>query len=116
MLLPGPARKVTIHLNEDTPAKRDFLYNEIFAFLYTQGISGASLIRPQAGFGRHHRVHQLEGSHFASEHMPVRIEFIDSPEKVDALLPLLCDMLSDGLIESHETTIHKIAVSQDPLS
>jgi PII-like signaling protein len=59
MLSPGLARKVTIHLNEDTSAGRDFLYKEIFSLLYERGVAGASLIRPQAGFGFHHRLHQL---------------------------------------------------------
>ena len=32
MLAPGTAMKVTIHLNEDTTSRHDFLYNEIFSF------------------------------------------------------------------------------------
>lgn len=109
MLQPGRAKKVTIHLNEDTAAKRDFLYNEIFAFLYSSGVSGATLLRPEAGFGFHHRVHHRDGGHIASEHMPVRIEFIDTPETVDAVLPQLCAMLTDGVIEAQDTVIYKTA-------
>ena len=56
MLNPGPAKKVTIHLNEDTAARKDFLYNEIFAFLLARGVAGATLVRPDAGFGSHRRV------------------------------------------------------------
>ena len=40
MLTPGPAKKITIHLNEDTSAQHDFLYNEIFAFLREHGLDG----------------------------------------------------------------------------
>jgi PII-like signaling protein len=111
MLKPGLAKKVTIHLNEDTSAKQDFLYNEIFAFLFEHGIAGASLIRPEAGFGSHHRVHPAHGH----AHMPVRIEFIDSPETVERLLPELCALLSDGLIEAHDTTIYKAAEVREEL-
>ena len=53
MLSLGPAKKVTIYLNEDTSSTRDFLYREIFEFLLQQGVAGASLIRPDAGFGTH---------------------------------------------------------------
>lgn len=115
MLQPGPARKVTIHLNEDTAAKRDFLYNEIFAFLYAAGVSGATLSRPAAGFGFHHRVHRHEGDHFASEHMPVRIEFIDRCEVIDSVLPKICEMLTDGIIEAQDIVIYKAAVGQEPV-
>jgi PII-like signaling protein len=107
MLHPGPARKVTIHLNEDTAASRDYLYNEIFSFLFARGVAGATLVRPDAGFGSHHRVHQTDLGPAAREHMPVRIEFIESSDKVSSLMPDLCALLSDGLIEAHDTMIYK---------
>jgi PII-like signaling protein len=107
MLHPGPAKKVTIHLNEDTSAERDFLYNEIFSFLFARGVAGANLVRPDAGFGSHHRVHQTDLGHDGHEHMPIRIEFIESAEKVESLMPDLCALLSDGLIEAHDTVVYK---------
>jgi PII-like signaling protein len=113
MLLPGPAKKVTIHLNEDTAAQRDFLYNEIFAFLLNRGVAGASLVRPNAGFGSHHRLHQTDGGPAGHEHMPVRIEFIESPEKVASIMPDLCELLVDGLIEAHDTTVYKATVNEE---
>jgi len=108
MLSPGPAKKVTIHLNEDTTASHDFLYKEIFRFLFERGVSGASLIRPAAGFGSHHRLH-MAGDSVAGEHLPVRIEFIETRETVDRLLPALCEFITDGLIEAHDTVILKSA-------
>ena len=110
---PGPAKKITIHVNEDTSARKDFLYTEIFSFLMAQGVAGATLIRPQAGFGSHHQLHSVEGASAAAEHMPVRIEFIETQEKVDALLPALFDLVTDGLIEAHDTTILKFAASRE---
>ena len=114
MLLPGPAKKVTIHLNEDTSAKRDFLYNEIFSFLFSHDVAGANVVRPDASFGSHHRVHQTHLGPGPSQHMPVRIEFIESAEKVARLMPELCALLSDGLIEAHDTTIYKSTAGQEP--
>jgi uncharacterized protein len=112
MLTPGPAKKITIHLNEDTSAQHDFLYNEIFAFLREHGVSGATLIRPAAGFGQHHRAHCADGEGSAREHLPIQIEFIESVHAADALLPSLCALITDGLIEAHETTVIK-AVRED---
>ena len=88
MLTPGLAKKVTIHLNEDTSARHDFLYNEIFSFLQERGVAGATMIRPGTGFGSHHRVHTIERVP-EREHLPVRIEFIESKEAAEALLPAL---------------------------
>ncbi|HEY2016884.1 MAG TPA: DUF190 domain-containing protein [Bryobacteraceae bacterium] len=111
MLSPGTAVKVIIHLNEDTSSSHDFLYTEIFAFLYSNGVSGATMIRPHAGFGSHHRIHTTGAGSLESEHLPVRIEFLESQEVVDAVLPSLCELVTDGLIEAHPTTIIKTVLS-----
>jgi|SRR5271155_22475 len=111
MLAPGIAKKVTIHLNEDTTSGEDFLYKQIFTFLRQRGVAGAELIRPSAGFGSHHRMHSTDGD---TEHLPVRIEFIETREAADALLPSLCELITDGLIETQETTIVKAAVREEP--
>ncbi len=109
MLSLGPAKKVTIHLNEDSTASHDFLYKEIVLFLLDQGVSGATMIRPAAGFGTHHRLHQTSDSGAGGEHLPVRIEFIETREKVDDLLPSLFLLVTDGLIEVQDTNVLKIA-------
>ena len=114
MLSPGLAKKVTIHLNEDTSAGHDFLYNEIFAFLRERGVAGhfdsargrfrvriTGPIRPRA-------------TRRSKEHLPVRIEFIESRNIADALLPSLCELITDGLIEAHDTTVIKAAAREEP--
>ena len=113
MLAPGPAKKVIIHLNEDTSARHDFLYQEIFSFLRERGVAGATLIRPAAGFGSHHRTHSAEGDEGEHEHMPVRIEFIETRQAADALLPSLCELITDGLIEAHDTTVIKAVAREE---
>ncbi len=109
MLKLGPAKKVTIYLNEDTSSTHDFLYREIFEFLREQGVSGASLIRPEAGFGKHHRIHAQHGEGVTGEHLPVQIEFIEAPDRFAALLPELVRLTTDGIIEAHDTSILKLA-------
>lgn len=114
MLKPGLAKKITIYLNEDTSAKRDFLYLEVFAFLQKRGVAGASMIRPQGGFGSHHRFHSTEGDTADREHLPIRIEFIETAEAAEALLPALCELITDGLIEVQDTTILKTVAREEP--
>jgi PII-like signaling protein len=107
MLAPGAAKKVIIHLNEDTSSQHDFLYKEIVEFLYGHGVAGASIIRPQSGFGSHHRMHSQGAGSVDGEHLPIRIEFLETPEMVDKLLPALCELVTDGVVETHATTIVK---------
>jgi uncharacterized protein len=110
LLALGPAKKITIHLNEDTSSGADFLSREILSLLLARGVAGASVIRPEAGFGSHHRLHTLDGRTDAAQHMPLRIEFLDSEKNVEALLPLLQELLTDGVIEAHDTVVLKVAV------
>ena len=44
-----------------------------------------------------------------AEHLPIRIEFVETPEKVEELLPTLYEMVSDGLIEVQDTNVIKHA-------
>ena len=110
MLAPGPAKKVTIHLNEDTSSQSDFLSREIVSLLLEQGVAGATVLRPEAGYGSHHRMHTQEGGIKTAQHMPLRVEFIDTEQKLVALLPLLRELVTDGLIEAQDTMILKVAV------
>jgi len=115
MLNPGAAKKVIVHLNEDTGSQHDFLYSEILQFLYRNGVAGATVIRPYAGFGSHHRLHTSGAGSVDGEHLPMRIEFMESPEVVDALLPALCELVTDGVVEAHPTTIVKWAQRAQPV-
>ncbi len=107
MLKPGPARKVTIYVNEDTASRNDYLHNEIFAFLLDREVAGATLIRPEAGFGSRRRTHSTHAYGAGGLHLPVRVEFIESAERVAELLPPLSDLVRDGIIEVQETMIFK---------
>lgn len=107
MIAPGLTKKVTIHLNEDTSSRSDFLSDEILSLLLREGVAGATLLRPAAGFGSHHRVHNQGGGIDTDRHMPLLIEFVDVPQNVERLLPLLVELLTDGMIEAHDTVILK---------
>ena len=113
LLVPGPAKKVTIHLNEDTSSRSDFLSREILSLLLREGVAGATLLRPEAGFGYHQKVHSQEGGINTAHHMPVRIEFVDAPQTVDRLIPPLMELLTDGMIEAQDTVILKASVATD---
>ena len=111
MLTKGPAKKVVIFVNEDTQYHMGPLYEAILTFLVHHGVSGATATRAMAGFGVHHVIHTPK-IELLAQHLPVRIEFIETAETVDELLPTLYDMVNDGLIEVHDTTVVKIATKE----
>lgn len=111
MLSKGAAKKVTIYLNEDTQHHLGPLYESILNYLMHKGISGATATRAFAGFGAHKVLHTPKMEALA-EHLPIRVEFIDSAEKVEEILPTLYDMVTDGLIEIQDTSIVKVAMKE----
>jgi PII-like signaling protein len=108
MLTKGPAKKVTIFINEDTQHHMTALHDSIMIFLMHKGVSGATATRAYSGFGSHQLLHTPKIEVLA-QHLPIRIEFVETPEKVDEVLPTLYEMVSDGLIEVQDTTVVKLA-------
>ncbi len=112
MLKKGPAKKVTIYVNEDTQYHLESLYEAILQFLMHKGVAGATASRAMAGFGAHQILHTPKIEVLA-EHLPIRVEFVETADKVDELLPTLYDMVTDGLIEVQDTTVFKIATKEN---
>src|ERR1700690_849574 len=108
MLTKGPAKKVTIFINEDTQHHMQALHDSIMTFLMHKGVSGATATRAFSGFGSHQLLHTAKIEVLA-QRLPIRIEFIDPPDKVEEVLPTLYEMVSDGLVELQDTTVGKIA-------
>src|SRR5437868_583625 len=114
MLTKGAAKKVTIYVNEDARYHHGSLYESILYFLLHKGVAGATATRAMAGFGAHHVMHTPNIEALA-EHLPIRIEFVETSERVDELLPTLYDMVADGLIDVQDTTVVKIAMKERPM-
>ena len=108
MLTKGAAKKVTVYVNEDSRYHAAPLYEAILEYLLHHGVAGATASRAMAGFGAHQVMHTTK-IELLTEHLPVRVEFVESPGKVDEVLPGLYDLVSDGLIEVQDTTVVKQA-------
>jgi PII-like signaling protein len=111
MLPRGTAKKVTIYLNQDTRAHVEPLWSSILNFLRHKHVAGATLLRAETGFGSHEQFHNPR-SEYAAEHSAIRIEFVETEERVDDLLPTLYEMVSDGLVTVQKVTVIK-SVSKD---
>src|SRR2546422_796980 len=82
MLKKGPAKKVTIYVNEDARYHLTSLYEAVLQYLLHKGVSGATAMRAMAGFGPHRVMHTTK-METLTEHLPVRIEFVETAEVVD---------------------------------
>ena len=111
MLSKGPAKKVCIYVNEDTRHNLVPLYEAILSYLIHKGVAGATAYRAMAGFGAHKMMHTAQVE-LLSEHLPIRVEFMESADKVEEVLPTLYEMVTDGVIEVQDTQVVKFAIRE----
>lgn len=104
MLNTGPAKKVTVYVVEGQTYHGTACYAAILDYLFFRGISDATVTRGIAGFGTDHKLHTSRLVDLADQ-MPIKIEFVESADKVQEVLPKLTEIASHGLIEVHDTTV-----------
>jgi len=108
MLKAGKALKVSIYLSQASRHHGAASEGIFLDFLLQHGVSGASVFHGVAGFGVDHHVHSASFVEL-SDRLPVKIEFIETQEKVDELLGQLAELAGTGMIAVEETTIVKPA-------
>ncbi len=113
MLSPGKAVKVSIYLSEGSRRHGASTYSTILDFLFFRGVAGATVLKGIAGFGADHQMHSASSVEI-SDHLPLKIEFIETREKVNEILGKLEEMAGSGMIEIQETTIAKAAQVSKP--
>lgn len=104
MLSTRKAVKVSLYLGSSSAVHDASAYSHILDFLFYRGISGATVIRGIAGFGADHHLHSF-GITETAEHLPMKLEFIETRETVNAILGKLEELVGTGMIEIEETTI-----------
>jgi len=100
----GPAKKVTVYVIEGQNYHGTACYAAILDYLFFRGISDATVTRGMAGFGTDHKMHTSRLVDL-SDQMPIKIEFIETADRVQEVLPKLTEIASHGLIEVHDTTV-----------
>jgi uncharacterized protein len=82
------------------------LYEAIVLRAREAGLAGATVLRGVMGFGKNSILHTAKILRL-SEDLPMVVEIVDSVEKIEKFLPLLDEMISDGLV-----TIQKVNMIQ----
>ena len=106
MLTTGKALKVSITVSEGATYHGAPASSSILDFLFYRGVTGATVLKGVAGFGADHHLHSSSSVEVSGD-LPVRIEFVETREKIAELLGKLQEMAGTGLIETQETTVVK---------
>lgn len=100
-----PAMKLTISVGGDERRAHHPLYQEVLRVLHREGISGATLTKGVMSYGVRRSIHSSMNE-ITMENLPIIIEAVDKPEKVERAAALVAEMLGDhGLVEVQPTML-----------
>jgi uncharacterized protein len=97
MKLEGEGKLVRIFIGESDKHGRKPLYQAIVEMLREEGMAGATVLRGIEGFGATSRLHTARILRL-SEDLPIVIEVADTAERIEAIMPRLDEMVTEGLV------------------
>jgi uncharacterized protein len=107
------AQLVTIYINSTDQWHGKPLYSAIVQLCQERGIAGATVSRCVEGYGASGRLHTSRLLEL-SENLPVRLEIVDLPERIEPLLPALAGMIGEGLVTVSKVHILKFLADPRP--
>jgi uncharacterized protein len=97
MKIPEEGYLLRIFVGESDKYGHTSLYEAIVLKAREVGLAGATVLRGVMGYGRHSIMHTAKILRL-SEDLPMVIEIADSLEKIEAFLPQLDAMVTEGLV------------------
>ncbi len=97
MNIPEDGSLLRIFIGESDRYGHHPLYEAIVLKAREKGLAGATVLRGVMGFGKHSILHTAKILRL-SEDLPMVIEIVDAAEKVENFLPVLDEMIKDGLV------------------
>jgi len=96
MELPQDSTLLRIFIGESDRVGHLPLYEALVLKAREMHLAGATVLRGPLGFGASSRVHTAKILRLSMD-LPIVIEIIDSPEKIESFLPVLDQLLEGGL-------------------
>lgn len=111
--LDGEQMLVRIFIGESDLWHRQPLASALVERLRREGFAGATVFRGVAGFGARSILHTTQLLRL-SEDLPVVIEIVDSEPHVERLLPILDEMVTEGLVTVERVRVVKYSPGVRP--
>jgi PII-like signaling protein len=103
-VLTGEQTLARIFLGESDTWHHQPLYRALVERLRQEGYAGATVLRGIEGFGARSVLHTSRILDLSSD-LPIVVEVVDTEERIQALLPILDEMLGSALV-----TLEKVRV------
>jgi uncharacterized protein len=95
--LEGEGKLLRIFIGESDKHGRKPLYQAIVEMLREEGMAGATVLRGIEGFGATSHLHTARILRL-SEDLPIVIEVADTAERIEAIMPKIDGMVTEGMV------------------
>jgi len=112
MRIQGEGKLLRLFIGESDRWHGKPLYQAIVEQVRAEGLAGATVIRGIEGFGADSHLHTSRILRL-SEDLPVVIEIVDTPERIDRVVPLLDEMVTEGMLTLERVQIVTYRSSAD---
>ena len=97
MKLEGEGTLLRIHIGESDRWHHQPLYEAIVLEARKHALAGATVFRGPMGFGASSRIHTSNILRLSAD-LPLVIEIVDREDAINAFLPVLDEMVTEGLV------------------
>jgi len=112
MKIPADGKLLRIFVGEQDKWHGQLLYEAIVQEARKQQMAGATVLKGCMGFGCKSHMHTAKILRL-SEDLPMVIEIVDSEEKINNFLPLLDDMVTEGLVTLEKVNVIMYRAKKD---
>lgn len=114
MHVPEEGALLRIFIGESDREKKSHLplYEALVLRAREAHLAGATVLKGPMGFGRHSRMHTAKLLELSSD-LPIVIEIVDAEEKIKAFMPVVDELVTEGLVTLEAVRVLKYAASAD---
>jgi PII-like signaling protein len=102
----GRAKLMRIYVGESDRWRDKPLYRALVECMRANDIAGATVYQGILGYGANRRIHQQKALSLSHD-LPIMLSAVDTAEKIGAFLPLLDEMVMQGLVVLSDVSVVK---------
>lgn len=95
-----------IYISEDSKYKGHNLYHALVRKFMDMGMAGVTVTRGIEGYGQDMKLHTTRILELSSS-LPIIIDVVDIPERLEKAIPIVSEMVNEGLILITDVTVVK---------
>lgn len=112
MKLEGEQTLMRIFIGESDRWKTKSLHEALVEMFRQEGFAGATVVKGIMGFGCHSVTHTDKLLRFSAD-LPVIVEVVDTPDKIEAIMPRIDSMMEGGMITLEKAHVIRYRKSKD---